>query len=148
MTMLNEEKNELTTNFIMGEVTEETNAQKEKESITMPSERKENQQDENEYSRYGNAAYATAYQEPQNNWVQNQNWEVKGNSYQNKKKKGGKAKKFVSFLAKAAVFGLVAGAAFTGITYAAGRVGLIPSLLAKTAASSSPVTVSPAPLPV
>lgn len=124
--MLNEEKNELTTNFIMGEVTEETNAQKEKESITMPSERKENQQDEKEYSRYGNAAYATAYQEPQNNWVQNQNWEAKGNSYQNKKKKGGKAKKFVSFLAKAAVFGLVAGAAFTGITYAAGRVGLIP----------------------
>ena len=99
----------------------------------MQNEREENQyqQDEREYNRYGNAAYATAYQEPQNNWSQSQNWEAENSSYHKKKKKSGKAKKFISFLAKAAVFGIVAGAAFTGITYAAGMTGLIPQKIVK-----------------
>ena len=110
MIMLNEEKKEQTTNFIMGEVTEETNANKERER-----------------NFYGNAAYATSYQEPQNNW--NQTLETRNTS---KKKKGGKAKRGVVFLAKAAVFGIIAGVAFTGVQYAAGVAGFTPQKVAES----------------
>lgn len=103
--MMNEENKEQTTNFIMGEVTEETNAHRER-------------------GWYGNAAYATAYQETQNNWSQEAG--SRSQSVGQDKKKGGKARKFVTFLAKAAVFGIVAGAAFTGINYAAGKAGFGP----------------------
>jgi len=95
-----EEKNEQGTNFIMGRVTEETNGHS-----------------EGERSWYGNAASATAsYQEPQNNW----NPVV----VKEERKKGGRGKKCAIFLAKAAVFGMVAGAAFVGVNYAANIAGL------------------------
>lgn len=100
MIMLNEEKNGQ--NFIMGEVTEETNAGNERER-----------------GWYGNAAYATAYQEPQNHW----NSETGNNNFNRNKKKPNKTKKAALFLAKAALFGVIAGAAFTGVNYAAGKAG-------------------------
>lgn len=127
--MLNEEKNEQTTNFIMGEVTEETNGRS-----------------ETERSWYGNAAYATAYQEPQNDWSQSN--VIEG------KKKSGRGKKCAAFLAKAAVFGIVAGVAFTGVTYAANVAGLtdrqqtvestidVPKVAATVTANSSAAAIS------
>lgn len=81
--MFNEEKNEQNTNFIMSEVTEETNGGSEKDW-------------------YGNDTSDT----------------------REAKRKSGKAKRCVTFLAKAAVFGIVAGAAFTGVNYAANVAGL------------------------
>lgn len=118
--MLNEEKNEQSTNFIMGEVTEETSGNGERE-----------------VGRYGNAAYATSYQE--DSWSQEEYSSNRPNK-QNRKK-GGKAKRCISFLAKAAVFGIVAGAAFTGVSYAAGITGLIPQ---KTIESDNNTTRIPA----
>jgi len=128
MMMLNEEKNEQGTNFIMGEVTQETNGQSERDR-----------------SWYGNSAYATAYQEPQSTSIPA--------DISKKKKKGHKMKSCVSFLAKAAVFGVIAGAAFTGITYAADVAGLTtkstgidaidsPKIMATVTANNSTVTFS------
>lgn len=106
--MFNEEKNEQTTNFIMGEVTEETNGRSERDW-------------------YGNSTNPTFYQESQS-----------GTSpmyVQEPKRKSGRAKKCAAFLAKAAVFGMVAGVAFTGVNYAANVAGL--TTAAKVAGSTA-----------
>lgn len=100
--MLNEEKNEQTTDFIMGEVTEETAVSSERES-----------------GRYGSAAYATDYRELESSWRKE---ELSGFDKKGKKKEG-KVKRGMIFLAKAAVFGVVAGAAFMGVRYGANVTG-------------------------